>query len=83
MTLVSTEADLLVYQMADETSGEAVVVAVNRGAEPAQAKFAAPAAWKTEVTDALTGEPVPVAATGVEVVVPPRGARILAARPGS
>ncbi|MCM2317039.1 MAG: alpha-amylase family glycosyl hydrolase, partial [Thermoanaerobaculia bacterium] len=83
MTLVATDGDLLVYQLADEESADAVVVAVNRGAEPASAKFAAPAAWKSEVTDALTGDAVSVTEGSVDLQVPPRGARIIAAKRGS
>ncbi|MFA6955973.1 MAG: alpha-amylase family glycosyl hydrolase [Thermoanaerobaculia bacterium] len=77
MTIVSTDGDLLVYQMADAASGDVAVVAVNRGAEAASAKFAAPAAWTSSVGDALTGDAIAITEGNVEVTVPPRGARIV------
>jgi len=83
MTLISTDGDMLVYQMADEESADAVVVALNRSAEPAQAKFTAPVAWTSEVTDALTGDAVSVVEGSVDLAVPPHGARIVEAKRGS
>jgi glycosidase len=76
---VSTEGDLLVFLRRDEASGDAVVVAVNRGAEPASAGFEAPAQWAgNPVRDVWGGEGVAVEGGRVEVSVPPLGARILA-----
>ncbi|WP_248361084.1 alpha-amylase family glycosyl hydrolase [Anaeromyxobacter oryzae] len=74
---LSTEGDLLVFAR-EEPGGEAVVVAVNRGAAPASARVPAPASWTAgRVEDLLGGETVPVTDGTVDVAVPPRGARVL------
>ncbi|HEX6201179.1 MAG TPA: alpha-amylase family glycosyl hydrolase, partial [Thermoanaerobaculia bacterium] len=81
---LSTEGDLLVFLRLDRESGDAVVVAVNRGAEPASARLAVPEPWagRPEVRDAWGGGTVPVAGGAIELAVPPRDARILVADDG-
>ncbi len=77
-TGVASDGDLLVFLRRDEASGDAVVVAVNRGAEPAVAAFDAPAEWGTAApTDFWKGEEVPRSGGRIEVTVGPRDARIV------
>src|SRR6266545_989002 len=78
-TGLSSDGDLLVFLRRDEASGDAVVVAVNRGTQPATASFDAPADWGDAAVKAeWSGEEVPRAGGRIEVAVPPRGARIFA-----
>jgi alpha-amylase len=80
-TALSSEGDLLVFLRRDEASGDSVVVAVNRGAQPAAASFDAPAEWGDRpVTDEWNGGEVPRTGGRIEMTVAPRAARILAAR---
>lgn len=83
-TGLSTDGDLLVFAQRDAASGDAVVVAINRGAAPAAASFDAPAEWGARaVHDALNGGDLPRAADGkVQVTVEPKRARILVAAGG-
>ena len=83
-TGLSTESDLLVFLRLDRESGDAVVVAVNRGAEPAAARIAAPEPWAglASVTDAWNEDPIPVTGGAIDLAVPPRSARILVAGDG-
>lgn len=77
-TPVSSEGDLLVFLRRDEASGDAVVVAVNRGAAPATAAFDVPAEWKDgPVRDFWKEEDVTRSGNRVEVQVGARDARIL------
>jgi hypothetical protein len=69
--------------MSDEAGGNAVVVAVNRGAEPLSAKFAAPASWTGAIEDVVAEEAIFVVEGNVDVSVPPRGARVVIQRGGS
>ncbi|HEX6900649.1 MAG TPA: alpha-amylase family glycosyl hydrolase [Thermoanaerobaculia bacterium] len=79
-TPVSSEGDLLVFLKRDEASGDAVVVAVNRGTAPATAAFDVPADWgDSPVRDAWTGEDVARAGGRIEAPVAPRDARIFTA----
>jgi alpha-amylase len=79
---LSTEGDLLVYLRRDPASKDAVVVAVNRGASPATASFAAPAEWGTgAVQDVWNTEAMPATGGRLEVTVAPKSARILAIAP--
>jgi glycosidase len=84
-TSLSSDGDLLVFLRHDEASGDAVVVAVNRGTEPAKASFEAPAAWgNAPVRDEWKGEDLPrtgnrIEVNRIEITVAPRDARILAA----
>jgi len=78
--------DLLVFARHDADGGGTVVVAVNRGTAVATARFAAPDDWPDAVADLWNGGDGEIATTMdedggrfVEVAVPPRGARILAA----
>ena len=82
-TGLATDGDLLVFLQSDEASGDAVVVAVNRGTMQATASFDAPAAWgSAAVRDVWKGEAVPRTGgpTGgrIEAPVAPRSARIFA-----
>ncbi len=77
---LSSEGDLLVFARRDPESGDAVVIAVNRGAEPAAASFEAPAEWgEAPVRDLWNGVDVPRAGGRIEAQVAPRGAAIFAA----
>lgn len=72
--------DLLVFLRHDEASGDAVVVAVNRGAAAAEAALDLPAGWAGAgaLSDLWNGESLPLAGGRLSFPVPPRGARILA-----
>lgn len=77
-TQVAADKDLLVFSQVDAASGDAVVVAVNRGGAPATAKFAAPAAWAGKtVTDAWGGASVTMTEGNVELTVGARAASVL------
>jgi glycosidase len=81
---LATDGDLLVFLQRDEASGDAVVVAVNRGSAPAAASFAAPAEWgDSPVEDVWNGEPVARTAGRIEATVAPRSARIFAVPPAN
>jgi glycosidase len=78
-TGLSSEGDLLVFLRRDERTKDAVVVAVNRGAAPAAARFDAPAEWGEEpVRDVWNGEEAARAGGRIEAQVAPRSARIFA-----
>jgi len=80
-TGLSSDGDLLVFLRRDEASGDAVVVAVNRGTQPAAASFEAPADWKDAlVQDEWSGEAIPRSGGKIETTVAPHGARIFAVR---
>lgn len=79
---LSTTGDLLVFSQKDEASGDEVIVAVNRGVEPAELNVALPAAWSAQepvaaVTDVWTGEHLPVSEGGVRTNVGGKRARII------
>jgi len=93
-TALSTDGDLLVFLRSDPApggsdgaSGDAAVVAVNRGAEAASASFPVPSAWADApaVHDAWSSspQPGPVALRDgrIELTVAPRSARIVVAGP--
>jgi glycosidase len=81
-TPVASEGDLLVFLRRDEASGDAVIVAINRGAAPATAAFDAPAEWKDgPVRDLWKGEDVPRSGGRLEIVVGPHDARIVGVAP--
>lgn len=75
------EGDLLVFARRDAESGDVAVVVLNRGAEGATARFAAPAEWQGRpARDAWAGRAVAATADGeLELTLPPRGASILVA----
>jgi alpha-amylase len=81
-TAISTEGDLLVFQMQDAASGDTVIVAVNRGASPAQAGFKIPEAWEGKtIQDAWNqNESVAVKEGQVDSAIPAKGARIFVAQ---
>jgi alpha-amylase len=72
------EQDLLVFQRRDSESDDVVVVALNRGAEPAVASFERPPEWQDlPLRDRWLGEPVAGDSEPIEATVPPRSARII------
>lgn len=74
--------DVLVFERADAAGGDAVVVAVNRGAEPTTLELPAPAAWGgAAVADLWRGAAVAVEEGTVRVTLAARGAGIYAAVP--
>jgi len=74
---VSSDGDLLVFERSDAAGGDRVLVALNRGAEPAAAVVPAPQGWSGDgATDALTGEPAQRSGADLQLRVPPRAARI-------
>jgi len=78
---LSSDGDLLVFERFDAAAGNAVVVAVNRGQAEASASVAAPAAWTGAVGEALTGAAAAVADGKLNIVVPPRQARVYVPKP--
>lgn len=80
---LSTDGDLLVFQRS-EPGGDAVIVAVNRGASPSTVRVTAPAAWAGRaVADLLGHDAAPVEGGSVEISVPAHAARVLAAVGGT
>ncbi|MCE3285304.1 MAG: Periplasmic alpha-amylase [Steroidobacteraceae bacterium] len=74
---LSSDGDLLVFERTDPASGNAVVVAVNRGAADASANVPAPARWQGgRVSDAVTGAAATLAGDQLAVTVPARQARV-------
>jgi len=73
---LSADGDLLVFLREDQASGDAVVVAVNRGGSPASALVDRPAAWGDRTPAELTGGGGAVALDGgrLRVTVPALGA---------
>ena len=79
---LSTEGDLYVFVRRDSQSGDAVVVAVNRGREAASASFAAPEEWRSaKIVDLIDGSDSGLAAGAgtLTITVAPRRFRIIAA----
>jgi len=77
---LASEGDLLVFERFDAASGNAAVVAVNRGLAEASASVAAPAAWTGSVGEVLTGGAAALTGGRLNVVVPPRQARVYVAK---
>jgi alpha-amylase len=77
---LASDGDLLVFERHDAEAGNAVVVAVNRGKVEGRATVDAPASWAAGAREALTGDAVLVEGGRLEVVVPPRQARVYAPR---
>jgi len=73
---LSSDGDLLVYERADAAAGNAVVVAVNRGRTEARATVDAPAAWGGAAGEVITGAAAVVDGGRLDLVVPPRQARV-------
>jgi len=78
---LSFDGDLLVFERFDAAAGNAVVVAVNRGKAEASAAVAAPAAWTGPVGEVLTGATAALSGGQLNVVVPPRQARVYVSKP--
>ncbi len=80
--LLLADGDVLVFARRDTLSDDAVVVAVNRGAGPAKAGFAAPAAWLgRRVRDAWNEAEVGLTGDRIEMTLAGTSARILVAAP--
>ena len=78
---ISTEGDLYVFVRRDAATKDAVVVAVNRGAASATARFPAPAEWEASRPEELwAGAAVRTADGSLEVDVPATAARIVTVR---
>jgi alpha-amylase len=75
-----SDGDLLVFARRDTVSGDAVVVAVNRGAAPATATVVPPAEWgaATHATDLWNRVGFDTADGKLSFTVAPKSARILA-----
>ncbi|HEX7373404.1 MAG TPA: alpha-amylase family glycosyl hydrolase, partial [Steroidobacteraceae bacterium] len=75
---LSADSDLLVFERNDAATGNAVVVAVNRGQVTITSVVDAPQAWgaTAKVTEALTGATVGVDLGRIAVTVPARTARV-------
>lgn len=79
---VSSDGDLLAFLRRDAASGDAVLVAVNRGSAPAKLSAAPPGEWgEDQIRDEWSGAAVPRTEGRIEATVEPLGARILSARP--
>lgn len=77
-TPVSTDGDLLLFSQRDEASGDVVVVAVNRGGEPATARFSVPAEWgSSAIVDEWNDQPLTAAEGAIAVEVAPRSGRVI------
>jgi alpha-amylase len=75
---LSSDGDLLVFERSDAASGNAVVVAINRGKSEITSVVDAPQAWGAsgEAQDAVGGAKLEVNAGRIAVNVPPRTARV-------
>jgi alpha-amylase len=72
---LSVDGDLLVFGRRDARSGDAAIVAINRGEAAGSVVVPAPEGWSA-VVDGLTGEPAGLSADGLIVSVPPLTARV-------
>ena len=76
-TPLSKDGDLLVFLRRDAASGDAVLVAVNRGEGTSVAEVEAPAEWRGRPpTELLSGEPLEGDPLRLTVALPPRTARL-------
>jgi alpha-amylase len=73
---LSSDGDLLVFERHDVAAGNAVVVAVNRGQAAARVSVDAPTAWRGVVSEVIEGTAATVDGGRLEIVVPPRQARV-------
>jgi alpha-amylase len=74
---LSSDGDLLVFERADAASGNAVVVAVNRGLAEASASVPVPAGWQgATIKDAITNTPAALTGDQLALSVPARQARV-------
>lgn len=75
-TALSTAGDLLVFSRKHED--DEVIVAVNRGADPAELSVPAPARWAVgQLTDVWSGQPVSLMDGMIKATVAGKGARII------
>jgi alpha-amylase len=79
---LSWDGDLLVFQRTEGATGDAVIVAVNRGDADATATVPAPAGWPAIVREALTDQSVPIAGGMLEAGAPAMSIRIFVPRSG-
>jgi glycosidase len=78
---LSTAGDLYAFVRRDPETRDAVVVALNRGKEPASFELAPPEEWNgAEAKDVLSGAPLVRSGDKYQVQVGPRQARILAVK---
>ena len=81
---LSTAGDLLVFAREDEASGDAVIVAVNRGADAAAAAVPLPERWRgLAVREALSGAPAMLEDGRLAIKAPPRTAQVYVTEPGT
>jgi len=73
---LSSDGDLLAFERYDAAAGNAVVVAVNRGQVEARVSVDVPAAWRGAVSEVIQGTAAAVEDGRLEIVVPPRQARV-------
>ncbi len=78
---LATAGDLLVYEQADSASGDAIVVAVNRGAAEAGARIGVPPAWRgvpwRDLWNDEAIEAIEAGGDSLDLSVPARSARIV------
>lgn len=77
-TRLHADGDLLVFRRNDPDSGDAAIVAINRGESGAFATVPAPAGWAGAL-DGITGDEARLGEDGLEVRVPALGVRIYVA----
>jgi glycosidase len=74
---LSSDGDLLVFERSDPAGADRVLVALNRGAAPAEAVVPAPDGWASGAgLDALSGERAERSGADIKISVPARAARI-------
>ncbi len=79
---LSTGGDLLVFAREDQVSGDAVLVAVNRGVGHASAEVSMPDVWRGRVVqEALAGAAVEARDGRLSVNLPPRTAQVYVTGP--
>ena len=79
---LSTAGDLLVFAREDPASGDAVIVAINRGADGATAAVPLPKRWRgATVQEALTGAPAALDDGRLAIQAPARTAQVYVAQP--
>lgn len=82
-TNLFAEGDVVVFLQEDPASKDAVIVAVNRSANAASAKFQAPSAWAdSSVKDVWNNTSVSVTTGFIETTMEPKSARIFVATDG-
>jgi alpha-amylase len=75
---LSADGDLLVFQREEPVSGDAVVVAANRGDAEASARVQRPASWgAAPAADLLGSARLEPGADGLRLTLPPRSVAIV------